>query len=85
MPHPKQAKDIRHPKNTEDQEMTDTRIETAVALLKARDDTIAALKVTVEEQQVTIRHLKALLHEADHEVARAQALASEAMVERWVE
>lgn len=56
--------------------MSDTQITTAVALLKARDETIAAQKVTIAEQAVTIRHLKALLEEADNEVSRAQALAN---------
>ena len=50
---------------------------TAVALLLARDETIAALKATIQEKDLTIRWLKALLEQADQEVARAQELAND--------
>jgi hypothetical protein len=57
--------------------MSDTQINTAVALLKARDETIAALSAAIREKDITIRHLLALLEESDKEVAAAQQLANE--------
>lgn len=57
--------------------MSDTQINAAVALLRARDDTIAALNETIANQTVTIRWLKTLVDEADREAARAQQLANE--------
>jgi hypothetical protein len=59
------------------QAVSDTQINTAVALLKARDETIAALSAAIREKDITIRHLLALLEEADNEVAAAQALAND--------
>jgi hypothetical protein len=67
MPH------VLHPRHTKDQEMTDTRIETAVALLRARDETIAALQATIREKDITIRHLKSLLAEQDAELLAVSA------------
>jgi hypothetical protein len=61
-----------------------TTAEMLACLLYQRECTIAALQDTIHEQAIAIRHLKALLHEADHEVARAQQLASDSMVERWI-
>ncbi len=52
--------------------MTDNRINTAVALLRARDETIAAQAVTIANQAATIRHLKTLLAEQDAEIANRE-------------
>jgi hypothetical protein len=60
-------------------EVSDTRIYTGVALLKASDQTIAAHKTTIAELAITIRHVKALLDQADSELAEAPRLANESV------
>lgn len=62
--------------------MNDTRIETAVALLKARDETIAALQATIREKDITIRHLKALLEEQEAELAAREHTIMDLFLDR---
>ena len=53
--------------------MTDTQINTAVALLRARDAEIAALKALLAERDITIRHLRSLLAQQDQELAARES------------
>ncbi len=60
--------------------MTDTLGTVAVALLKARDETIAALRETIANQATTIRHLKSLLAEQDAELAARESAFNELLL-----
>ena len=65
--------------------MNDTRIDTAVALLRAKDNIIAGVKAELWEERIRTRHLRHLLADTEERLDQSRAAYAELLIEMVAE